>query len=96
MGFLAALRAAAGTHRAKTGWEKDPLARPAASLAVLLLDSYSSVCKSSLTRSHAVVRSDEQSVANATIPAIFFIGIEVAGAASIDDEGEPHLDRLIE
>jgi len=32
-----------------------------------LFVSYSSVCKSSLTRSHAVVRSDEQSVANATI-----------------------------
>jgi hypothetical protein len=32
-----------------------------------LSTNYSSVCKSSLTRSHAVVRSDVQSVANATI-----------------------------
>ncbi|WP_246404088.1 NAD(P)/FAD-dependent oxidoreductase [Halobellus ruber] len=31
------------------------------------LENYSGVCKSSLTRSHAVVRSDVQSVANATI-----------------------------
>jgi len=40
----------------------DSLLSPAARIR-----SYSGVCKSSLTRPHAVVRSDVQSVANATI-----------------------------